>query len=715
MTAVHDAAPADSPIRPHLKDAPAPGLPKIPLPEFVTPEWLGKQYSLTPGDIRRLSKVLADHYADWPTGRLDRSPEQFFIEIHRLAQDWPYLFLDLSLMIEAIVLGRKSYSITRADNSKKPLPSRKLCKKCMLWSNLTEAMARCRETEGGILNPSDGDYDSYDKDNLFESMQSLIDETDGPEKSELCWIMNFFCLASFHWGDDPEIDERVRLWVRTVDCSNNVWPYQHLFCKLLDTPTEPVLSTVMEEAQKLADRMEQKAVSLFRETKTLFLKLDDARTAFERDSFDGYLQMEDLFLSTDALRDLTTHVLAAGRTSELHQLLASEIADLVQNGTIDEEAKLCARLDALGLEQAPPLYFPDPEWERCREQIAAFRSVSKRAHENQTTAKAAAQAFAVEDTPENFNTLTAAIAAAQERVSVGSLFDALDTIEIIVLGLRDGTGEWLPHRDRLLQRTAFWFGHRELGESSFPKRKDRPGDDDSALPEAELLENERKRHLETSEQLAHVKEELERTQEAAENDRRHLDDELSKAKTEIYRLTELLDRTGAEAAKEKGVSIAGDMTVPLPEDVSYAGLPGWTAQHFSGRIGLHQRALRSLEEAQFSDVELAYRSVELLGTLYWKMRTRSNDTHDLRKEYDAALERLFLEDTQSASESAMGMARDSYERDWNGRRLTMDRHLKNRARGRDPRRCFRLYFTWDEASRLVVIGHLPGHLRTRTS
>lgn len=30
----------------------------------------------------------------------------------------------------------------------------------------------------------------------------------------------------------------------------------------------------------------------------------------------------------------------------------------------------------------------------------------------------------------------------------------------------------------------------------------------------------------------------------------------------------------------------------------------------------------------------------------------------------------------------------------------------------DPRLCFRLYFAWDEASRQVVMGHLPGHMKT---
>ena len=42
--------------------------------------------------------------------------------------------------------------------------------------------------------------------------------------------------------------------------------------------------------------------------------------------------------------------------------------------------------------------------------------------------------------------------------------------------------------------------------------------------------------------------------------------------------------------------------------------------------------------------------------------------------------------------------------------MTLD--FLNEAATRDPRYCFRLYFAWDDADRQVVIGHLPGHMKT---
>lgn len=59
-----------------------------------------------------------------------------------------------------------------------------------------------------------------------------------------------------------------------------------------------------------------------------------------------------------------------------------------------------------------------------------------------------------------------------------------------------------------------------------------------------------------------------------------------------------------------------------------------------------------------------------------------------------------------------GKARDDFPVEWNGRRLMLDRHLKTAAKTRHPGYCFRLYFAWDDRDRQVVIGRLPGHMKT---
>ena len=52
---------------------------------------------------------------------------------------------------------------------------------------------------------------------------------------------------------------------------------------------------------------------------------------------------------------------------------------------------------------------------------------------------------------------------------------------------------------------------------------------------------------------------------------------------------------------------------------------------------------------------------------------------------------------------------------WRGQRWLLDMHLKNGGNTRDPTRCLRVYFFWDDDERQVVVGSLPGHLESRLS
>ena len=148
----------------------------------------------------------------------------------------------------------------------------------------------------------------------------------------------------------------------------------------------------------------------------------------------------------------------------------------------------------------------------------------------------------------------------------------------------------------------------------------------------------------------------------------------------------------------------------VPPLAGYADLPDWLERHFPGRVVLAGRALRSLKNARFEDVALVGEAVALLGTTYHRMKTEGG--MELREAFEDALRALKLQETPSISPDRQGKARDGYEIEWQGRRLTLDRHLKNNSGTRDPRRCLRIYFAWDEETARVVIGHLPGHMRT---
>ena len=58
---------------------------------------------------------------------------------------------------------------------------------------------------------------------------------------------------------------------------------------------------------------------------------------------------------------------------------------------------------------------------------------------------------------------------------------------------------------------------------------------------------------------------------------------------------------------------------------------------------------------------------------------------------------------------------DQFDLDWSGRRFTADWHVKSGGNTRDPNRCLRIYYFWDEDTKQVVIADMPAHRRTAAS
>ena len=175
-------------------------------------------------------------------------------------------------------------------------------------------------------------------------------------------------------------------------------------------------------------------------------------------------------------------------------------------------------------------------------------------------------------------------------------------------------------------------------------------------------------------------------------------------RAERYRL---LERLAAIEGEERCAPIQDEAVSPL---ASYEELPDWIAAHCAGRVALASRALRALKGAEFEDVGLVGSAIHLLATTYWQMKTGGG--LELRDAFENALHGLRLLETPSIRAGQHGKARDDFIIEWDQRRLMLDRHIKNRSGTRDPKRCFRLYFTWEDATRQVVIGHLPGHMKT---
>ena len=88
------------------------------------------------------------------------------------------------------------------------------------------------------------------------------------------------------------------------------------------------------------------------------------------------------------------------------------------------------------------------------------------------------------------------------------------------------------------------------------------------------------------------------------------------------------------------------------------------------------RALRALKSAGFEDVGLVGRAIEVLAGSYWRMKTGGGGKA-LRDAFEEELREVRLQETKSIGRDRVGKARDDFSINWDGRRLMLDRHLKN--------------------------------------
>lgn len=142
----------------------------------------------------------------------------------------------------------------------------------------------------------------------------------------------------------------------------------------------------------------------------------------------------------------------------------------------------------------------------------------------------------------------------------------------------------------------------------------------------------------------------------------------------------------------------------------YSQIPQWVDEHFCGRVQLSNRALKALKEAVYGDIELVGKALEFLASEYYDMKLGIGS----KETYDAKLEKLYLKDEPAISDVSAGEQGDEYYIMHNGQRKKFDKHL-TKGDGRDPRKCLRIYYFWDNETGMVVVGSLPYHLNIRSS
>jgi len=189
--------------------------------------------------------------------------------------------------------------------------------------------------------------------------------------------------------------------------------------------------------------------------------------------------------------------------------------------------------------------------------------------------------------------------------------------------------------------------------------------------------------------------ELELLLDEAEREREEALAELRAARVRIASLEERLRTARNDPDRE------------VPPLASYADIGDWAERHLAGRLVLLPRAIRDAKDGLFEDPALVGRALLYLAGPYRRMRLSGGE--DARRANAEALAGLGLENSSVGGD--LELFADRFRVDWRGQKRLLDQHVKN-GNARDPRHCLRIYYFWDEAEQLVVVGSLPGHIRT---
>ena len=628
------------------------------LPEFATPEWLKENHHLMRADLRKLASAMAEEYSDWPAAVDGSDDAAFWRAVHTLAQRWAWflwLFEERILELFGRVKGRK-----------------KQLGRLILKSAAQRALALRPAAPGGP------------EDFILDHLEALWEEGERVLVAQSVWVLwcsggpeSAYMMSS--WLDEPEIE---RLVGHAVHRSRfrGLGGRDDLVDRLAREAGGPHLERLAARADAECALLRKDMADAYGRLKTYVVEHDDDRPSANLLSY-MVLEFAALADELDEIETVRNEALARSRHVALRTLLKGAAEAAGQTAPAGEADALTGQIQALLLDTALPRCIPDPEWEMCREQAERFRSAIVEPGSHELALREASGLYAENPSTENLEALHAAAAA--ERENPRSLEPAKKALEEVAACL----GE-------LVQRFGSLADGKGAEEEDVDGREafgGRTRDRERAL-RAEIAEL--KAANRTSEERISVLEQA--LADAGEEN-----DGLRRERHRLQRRLAAVDGAGTPSPAE------GE-SVPALE--SYADLPAWAERHFDGRVVLAGRALRALKSAGFEDVGLVGRAVEVLAGSYWRMKSGGGGKA-LRDAFEDELRELRLQETKSIGRDRQGKARDDFSVEWDGRRLMLDRHLKNNTRTRDPRHCLRVYFTWDETTRQVVIGHLPGHMR----
>jgi hypothetical protein len=142
-----------------------------------------------------------------------------------------------------------------------------------------------------------------------------------------------------------------------------------------------------------------------------------------------------------------------------------------------------------------------------------------------------------------------------------------------------------------------------------------------------------------------------------------------------------------------------DTEITIPD--AWDDFPDWCDQAFVGRLVLAPTARKGVRRPLFSDVQQAARGLNWLAST----------CRDRRISGGGSLANIPI--GEGLENAPCGS--DSFAFDFQGRRLQADWHVKSGGNTRDPVRCLRIYYAFDEMTQQIIIADMPAHRTTGAS
>jgi hypothetical protein len=157
----------------------------------------------------------------------------------------------------------------------------------------------------------------------------------------------------------------------------------------------------------------------------------------------------------------------------------------------------------------------------------------------------------------------------------------------------------------------------------------------------------------------------------------------------IFRIQSLQDR-------------AVDHPEPIGLPATWSEFAEWADANLAGKLALSPRARRLLKDAEFEDIQMAANSIVWLA--------------DEARASLSGKSALVLSDATVVDGVRNALCGgDAFDLQWQGQTFTANWHVKSGGNTRDPKRCLRIYWFWDESTQQIIVAEMPAHRRTDLS